>query len=216
MLSACGTIQGIQSTYAPVVRVPELVPKDLSKPDAKAFKMELVEGLGLDEDAYGDVKTLSGLLAEADPAIVTMNREIVIGSLLAKSDATCNEYLADITRGQRTWRSTFSILGLAFGTAGGVATPEGSSKLLSALSGGMSGLSGKLDEGLLSNQAGHLIRASNIALREELRLEIVRSMSPGGEYENAPLPLMLSVVQSYHSRCSIDDGLTRLNEGVAP
>lgn len=212
-VTGCGTLTGLQSSYAPMVRVPELIPENLE--ENENIRKSLGEGLALQPSEYQSVSTFAGLVAEATPSDRVANRDIVIGYLLNRSDTLCNQYLGDITRAQRTWRSSFATMGLLFGTAGGIATPERSSKLLAALSGGMSGLSGKLDEGLLSNQAGHLIRAANIDLRQELRAELDASMAAGGDLAGLPLSLLVSHVQAYHSRCSVDDGLSRLNSKVS-
>lgn len=207
-LSACNTMTGINSAYAPAVRVPALVPGDMDSKDYKELTatMESIVGKKSPPD-----NTVPGLIRGADDS----DRDQIAGMMLSRSNAICNRYLAEITTSQRTWRTTFSVLGLAFGTAGSVATPERSKGLLSALAGGMSGMSGKLDEGLLSNQAGHLIRGANIQQRKILQDALITDLSKGGRYENVSLPYALALIEDYHSRCSIDDGLTFLNKEVA-
>jgi hypothetical protein len=214
-MTGCGTLSGIQSSFSPKVRVPPLIPGNSESAEYIRLRSEVLEALGSSTGVKVEAKTITGAIQAVDDAVVQSNRDHVAGLLLSRSNALCNSYLSEITSSQRTWRTTFSVLGLAFGTAGGISSPDSSSQLLSALSGGMSGMSGKLDEGLLSNQAGHLIRAANIQMRRELEGEIISDLSVGGRLHDAPLPLVIAVIESYHSHCGIDDGLTFLNAEIA-
>lgn len=184
-------------------------------PDYRAIG-EKVNGTALIDLALTDdfAKRFSDeTAATTDKARRDLRREMV-ATLLAVSDVRCENYLVGVSVSANSTRAGFDLTGLALGTAGGVATPEDSANLLSALSTLATGARQSLSDTVFAGRDYPVLYA---AIRNGRRAQRDRYLDAAhdGDFDRWGHSSIVSLMTSYDLDCGINYGLQLISDAVA-
>lgn len=149
--------------------------------------------------------------AAADRA--ALRREMV-ATLLAVSDVRCENYLVGVSVSANSTRAGLDLTSLALGTAGGVATPEESANLLSALSTLAGGARQSLADTVFAGRDFPVIYA---AIRNGRRAQRDRylDLAHDGDFDRWGFGSILNLMNAYDLDCGVNYGLQLVTDAVA-
>lgn len=143
----------------------------------------------------------------------SLRREMV-ATLLAVSDVRCENYLVGVSVSSNSTRAGLDLTSLALGTAGGVATPEESANLLSALSTLAGGARQSLADTVFAGRDFPVIYS---AIRNGRRAQRDRylDLAHDGDFDRWGFGSILNLMNAYDLDCGINYGLQLISDAVA-
>lgn len=141
-------------------------------------------------------------------------RREMVATLLAVSDVRCENYLVGVSVTANSTRAGFDLTSLALGTAGGVATPEESANLLSALSTLAAGARQSLSDTVFAGRDYPVLYA---AIRNGRRAQRDGYLDAAhdGDFDNWDHSSIVALMTSYDLDCGINYGLQLISDAVA-
>ncbi len=139
--------------------------------------------------------------------ILEYKRNSLVGTYLKVSDALCGEYLQSLTRTQRSYSLILGSLSTIFGGAGAAFTSASVVRPLSALASIASGERAEFDADTFAKQTAQVIVSAIKNSRARTYNSIVQVNFPKSIFA-WPTNVALADVQDYHSRCSLNEGVT--------
>lgn len=156
---------------------------------------------------------------EAETAAATARqradlRREMVATLLAVSDVRCENYLVGVGVYANSTRASFDVASLALSTAGGVATPERSANLLSALSTFAGGARDSLANTVFAGRDYPVLYA---AIRNGRRTQRDRylDVAHDGGFDTWGRASITTLMTSYDVDCGINYGLQLISDAVA-
>ncbi len=155
-----------------------------------------------------------------DDAIATANaaekralrRDLVYG-MLSASDVDCEDYLIGVSATANQTRAGFGVTGLALSTAGSIATPERSSRLLNALGALTGSTTTALEDTVFAGQDFQIIYTAVQTGRRNNRDQIGARLERG-DLDAWGYTSLVYLVTPYHLNCGINYGLQQIAEAV--
>lgn len=141
-------------------------------------------------------------------------RNMIVGQLLDASVANCGVYLSNVRGSQVSTRIGFDLLTGGLSTAGSVASPERSAKLLSGLGSFSNGAGASVDRDIFAQTGVELVAKEIQDARNTVRTRI-ETKKVEKSYQDWDLGAALADVSDYHAMCSLMWGLGRLQNVVA-
>ena len=138
----------------------------------------------------------------------------MVATLLAVSDVRCENYLVGVGVYANGTRAGFDITSLALSTAGGVATPEESANLLSALSTFAGGARDSLANTVFAGRDYPVLYA---AIRNGRRAQRDRYLDAAhdGDFDTWSHSSITALMTSYDVDCGINYGLQLISDAVS-
>lgn len=164
----------------------------------------------LDAEQKFNVLVLS--VDKLPPSEAVTVRNGIVGQLINASMANCSVYLRSLRGSQVSSRTLFDILTSSLSTAGGIAAPARSAKLLSSLASLSNAWGSSLDRDVFAEQGVELVARAIEGERETTRIQIQDRMA--SSYDEWPLAIALADVGRFHSQCSMLHGLTLVRNAV--
>jgi hypothetical protein len=139
--------------------------------------------------------------------ILEYKRNSLVGNYLKESDELCGDYLQALTRTQRSYSLILGSLATIFGGAGAAFTSASVVRPLSALASISSGERAEFDADTFVKQTAQVIISAikNSRARTYNNIVQVNFLKPIAAW---PLSIAIADVQDYHSRCSLNEGIT--------
>lgn len=142
-------------------------------------------------------------------------KDLIVGTLIARSDRYCNEFLSSVGSTQRGVNTAALIADSAFSTAGAVALTEATTKRMLGFANGAKGLRGNLNQGLFEGQSSTLIMLAVLKLRSEAKPKLITRLA-SGDLKGVNLGLILPFIEEYHSTCTVGHGLAEIQKNLIP
>lgn len=140
-------------------------------------------------------------------------RNAVVGQLLRASTDNCNVYLKSLRGSQVASRTGFDLLTGGLSTAGGIAAPERTARLLSALSAFTNGAGASIDRDIFAEQGVEVVAQQIKLTQDALRATILGNETKS--YAQWDLGSALGDVANFHGECSMLRGLANVQNAVA-
>lgn len=141
-------------------------------------------------------------------------RREMVATLLAVSDVRCENYLVGVGVYANSTLAGFDVTSLALSTAGGIATPERSANLLSALSTFAGGARASLANTVFAGRDYPVLYA---AIRNGRRTQRDRylDVAHDGGFDTWGHASITTLMTSYDVDCGINYGLQLISDAVA-
>jgi hypothetical protein len=151
--------------------------------------------------------------AEDDPrGNRALRRDFVYG-MMAASDVDCEDYLIGVAAVANQTRAGFGATGLALNTAGALATPDRSSRLLNALGALTGSTTTALEDTVFAGRDFQIIYTAVQTGRRSTRDQI-RTQLEAGTFDTWGYQSLVALVTPYHLNCGINYGLQQIAEAV--
>lgn len=134
-------------------------------------------------------------------------------SLIAQSNAKCDNYLVGITGAQNSADIGLNLTQLALTTAGGLASPEESANLLSSLATFFGATNRELKDNLFGGREIEVIAQAVLAARS-VEEQALRARIEGGAFDRWDGTSVLHDVHDYDQKCGIGYGLRSIAAAV--
>jgi hypothetical protein len=141
-----------------------------------------------------------------------LRRDFVYG-MTSASDVDCEDYMIGVSAVANQTRAGLGATGLALNTAGALATPERSSRLLSALGGLTGSTTTALEDTVFASQDFQIIYTAVQTGRRNTRDQFWQRLE-AGEFDTWGYPSLVSLITPYHLNCGINYGLQQIAEAV--
>lgn len=184
-------------------------------PDYRAMGAEVngvaLMDLDLTKDFEARFKAETSATTESERDVL---RREMVATLLAVSDVRCENYLVGVGVYANGARASFDLAGLALSTAGGVATPEESANLLSALATFAGGARDSLSQTVFAGRDYPVLYA---AIRNGRRAQRDRYLDAAhdGDFDTWGHGSITALMTSYDVDCGINYGLQLISDAVA-
>ncbi len=122
-------------------------------------------------------------------------QEGIFSAMIVRSDSICERYMGNVITSSNTTLTAFDVSALAFGTAGGIASPGRSANVLSNLATFATGTKGVLSDNILGGNGPALIYKSVMTVRKKEHARLEAIMKARGAMAAA------RQVQAYHGMC---------------
>lgn len=139
-------------------------------------------------------------------------RNDVITSWMSASTANCAVYVQSLRGGQVGSRLVTDFLAGGFAAASSLATPEGSARILAALSAFSTAEGASIDRNVFAQQGAELVADAILQLRAESRARLEAKLTTN--YIDYPMGLALVDLHEFHNDCSMLRGLARMREAI--
>lgn len=139
-------------------------------------------------------------------------RNDVMTSWMAASTANCVVYVQSLRGGQVGARLATDFLSGGLAAASSLATPEGSARLLAALSAFSTAEGASIDRNIFAQQGAELVADAILQLRAQSRARLEGKLS--ASYNEYSMGLAMVDLYEFHNDCSMLRGLARMREAV--
>lgn len=141
-----------------------------------------------------------------------LRRELLF-SLIADSNAKCDNYLVGLAGVQNSYDTSLNLGGLALTTAAGLSSPQRSANILAALG----TFFGSANEEITNNVFGGKdieVLISAVKSSRATEQAILESRARAGDFDRWDATSILREVHAYDQNCGISYGLLKLQEAV--
>lgn len=142
----------------------------------------------------------------------SVRRDLVYG-MTAASDVDCEDYMIGVSATANQTRASLGVTGLALNTAGALATPERSSRVLNALGALTGSATTSLEDTVFASQDFQIIYTAVQTGRRNTRDQIWARVQ-SGDLDDWGYASLVSLVTPYHLNCGINYGLQQIAEAV--
>jgi hypothetical protein len=211
MISSCHTVDGITKkrfTPAPLSTLQDracyLLPGDpLCKVNASGNN----SAKSTEDQIAARFEQLHPLGEAAGSAI----RKDYAEQLLQESDVICDQYMRRLKGRDAILTYALGVVGLAFTTAGGIATPVSSAHILTGVGGVSNGANTQVETAVLDSNHFDLISIANFQGRTKERTTL-----QGVNYADESLITIRNTISAYNAKCGIDYAVTYIAQTVTP
>jgi hypothetical protein len=168
-----------------------------------------------DDPEFGGLLKLEDKKPASVAAINDPTKNLIAGTLIARSDRYCNEFLSSVGSTQRGVNTLTLIADSAFSIAGDVAKSQGTTKRMIGFATGAKGLRGNLNQGLFEGQSSTLIMLAVLKLRSDRKDKLLTDLNTGGRLANMDIGLIIPLIEEYHSTCTVGHGLAEIQKNLA-
>jgi hypothetical protein len=140
-------------------------------------------------------------------------RNEIVGQILVAAEDNCAAYLKAVRGSQVASRTSFDILTSGLTTAGAIASPERSARLLAALGSASNGIGASFDRDVFAEKGVELVAQEIDRVQTDLRTAIEQNKKQS--YADWDLGSAIADISTYHNECSMLRGLARVQDAVA-
>lgn len=215
MISSCHTVDGITKkrfTPAPLSTLQDracyLLPGD---PLCKVNASNNNSAKSTEDQIAARFEELHPLNEAVGSAI----RKDYAEQLIQESDVICDQYMRRLKGRDAILTYALGVVGLAFTTAGGIATPVSSAHILTGVGGVSNGTNTQVETAVLDSNHFDLISIANFQGRNKERTTLQSNIT-AGQYDKDSLITIRNTISAYNAKCGIDYAVTYIAQTVTP